>query len=178
MLGPVLKGELVTLLTPQERDLPLFCEWFGRLEVTRFLLTRFPPTLGQEREWLNRVAENQTHVVWAITVEGRTVGVSSIDSIRWIDRTAGTGTVIGDTADWGHGYGSEATRLRTRFAFEELNLDRLETFSLAHNAGMHRALEKVGYRRVGEFHHFRYAGGQWHDAVIFELLRTDWRADR
>ncbi|HZU14895.1 MAG TPA: GNAT family protein [Chloroflexota bacterium] len=176
VLGPVLKGDRVTLRPPQEEDLPLFCEWFSRPEVTRTLLTRFPPSLEAEREWFARTTASRNDVVWVIAAADRAVGISGIHQIEWINRTAITGTLIGDPADWGHGFGSEATRLRTGFAFDELNLERLETSSLAHNVGMHRALEKVGYTRIGTRRHFHYSRGQWYDAVMFELLREDYAA--
>lgn len=69
-------------------------------------------------------------------------------------------------------------RLRTRYAFDELDVERLESESLAENLRMHRALEKSGYRRMGTKRHFIYRGGTWHDMHIFEVLRDEWRAEQ
>jgi RimJ/RimL family protein N-acetyltransferase len=82
---------------------------------------------------------------------------------------------LGDRSVWGRGYASEAVRLRTAFAFNELNLERLESESIAQNIGMHRALEKSGYQKIGRRRHVFYRSGQWLDSYIFELLRDEWQ---
>ncbi|MBV9281844.1 MAG: GNAT family N-acetyltransferase, partial [Chloroflexi bacterium] len=71
---------------------------------------------------------------------------------------------------------SEAVRLRTAYAFQELGLERLESQSFVPNVAMHRALEKSGYQRIGRKRHAVFRGGAWHDLVMFELLRDDWLA--
>ena len=86
--------------------------------------------------------------------------------------------MIGDTSCWGRGYASEAVRLRTAYAFEELGLERLGSESFVENVRMHRALEKSGYHKIGRQRHYVYRGGAWHDVFLFELLREDWLARR
>ena len=46
------------------------------------------------------------------------------------------------------GYASEAVRLVTAFAFEELGLRRLYAHVLAHNPASARVLEKAGFASV------------------------------
>lgn len=174
MLGPVLRGDKLSLEPASLDDLPLFCAWFANVEVTRYLIMRFPPSLQMEEEWFKRTAESADTVYWVMKVDGRTVGSSALHAIDWMNRHATTGTIIGDPADWGQGYASEATHLRTAFAFQELGLERLETESYAGNTGMHRALERSGYRSIGRRRKQQWAGGQWHDTLLFELLRDDW----
>ena len=48
MYGPVLVGTKVTLRPPVDADAARFVEWFGDLEVTRYLLRRFG--VGQLQE--------------------------------------------------------------------------------------------------------------------------------
>ncbi|HEX8919607.1 MAG TPA: GNAT family protein, partial [Chloroflexota bacterium] len=74
------------------------------------------------------------------------------------------------------GFASEAVRLRTQFAFQELNLERLESESYEANLSMHRALQKSGYQKVGHRRHHMFRSGSWHDTFIFEVLRDDWLA--
>lgn len=176
MLGPILRGEKISLEPAQLEDLPIFIRWFADPDITRTLLVRFPPSLKQEEEWYDRVASDDTTVHWKLVAGGRTIGVTGIHDIDRLNRHATTGTVIGERSEWGKGYASEAVRLRTVFAFEELGLERLETESFAHNRPMHRALEKSGYSKIGTRHRYIYRGGEWLDAHIFELLRDDWLA--
>ena len=48
MYGPVLVGTKVTLRPPDDSDAARFVEWFGDLEVTRYLLRRV--AVGQLQE--------------------------------------------------------------------------------------------------------------------------------
>jgi ribosomal-protein-alanine N-acetyltransferase len=174
MFGPVLRGERVSLEPPRVEDIEIFRTWFAELETTRYLLMRFALSQKQEEEWYERAATSQSDVHWSIRVGGRTIGSTGVHGIDWINRRGSSGMVIGDRSEWGKGHGSEVVRLRTAYAFEELGLERLETESLAVNRPMHRALQKTGYREAGRRRHYVFRGGEWHDAIIFELLRDEW----
>ncbi len=176
MLGPVLVGERITLAPARPEHLPEFVRWFADLEVTRFLLVRFPFSEKQEQEWYDSVAGDRTCVHWAIFREERLIGVTGIHQIDWINRNAITGTILGVRDEWGKGFATEAVRLRTQFAFQELNLERLESQSFAENGGMHKALQRSGYREIGRRSHARFSEGSWHDIILFELLRDQWQA--
>jgi len=167
----------MTLGPPRSEDLETYRQWFADLQVTRFLLMRFVPSVQQEQEWYDQMGKSASDVVWAVVAGGKTIGTTAIHGIDWTNRHASSGMLIGDRSAWGHGYATQAVRLRTAYAFRELGLERLETESFAHNAPMHRVLEKAGYQRIGLRRHL-YKGGEWHDEVLFELLREDWLASQ
>lgn len=148
--------------------------WFSNLEVTRLYTSPGVPSLEQEEESFERSARDDSVILWRIDLNGESIGQSFLHEISWIDRRAMTGMWIGDPVHWGKGYGSEVVRLRTAFAFEELGLERLETASMDINIGMHRSLERSGFRRIGTRTRQHYNGGAWHDEHIFELLRHEW----
>jgi RimJ/RimL family protein N-acetyltransferase len=175
MLGPILHGEKISLEPAKPADLPVFIRWFADTGATRYLLARFAPSESQEAEWYESVARSQSTVHWSIVAEGTTIGVTGIHDIDWINRHATTGTLIGERSEWGKGFASEAVRLRTAYAFDELGLERLETHSLADNVAMHRALEKSGYQNIARRRNVYWRAGRWHDDFLFELLRDDRR---
>ncbi|MBV9170506.1 MAG: GNAT family N-acetyltransferase [Chloroflexi bacterium] len=111
-----------------------------------------------------------------IFVEGQHVGGTGITQIDWRSRHAVTGTVIGDKTWWGHGIASEAMRLRTYYAFEQLGLEKVMTTVVEGNTASRRALEKVGYQTVGIYRHHEFRHNRWWDVWIGELLREDWFA--
>jgi RimJ/RimL family protein N-acetyltransferase len=61
--------------------------------------------------------------------------------------------------------------LRLRW-FADLEVTRLYTKPGA--SGMHRALERSGFRRIGTRQRRYVILGVYHDEHIFELLRQDW----
>ena len=177
MFGPVLKGELVTLRPPDEADAERVVAWFADPEVTRYLAATFPLSLEAEREWLKRTGEAKDTVWWIVEAEGRAIGATGIHAIDWLNAHATTGTVIGEKGLWGRGYGSEVMRLRTAYAFRQLNLHKLSSGAFAENERSKRALRKAGYREIGVEREHLWRNGAWHDHWRCEVLRADWERD-
>jgi RimJ/RimL family protein N-acetyltransferase len=174
MLGPVLRGHKISLEPAQPEDALLRHRWFADLEVTRLYTSPGVPSLKQEEESFDRAARDDSAVLWRITLNGVAIGQCFLHQLDWMHRQTLTGTWIGERAHWRKGYGSESVRLRTDYALGELGLERIETSSIAANIGMHRALERSGFRRIGVRTHRYYYRGEWHDEYIFELLRDEW----
>ncbi len=174
MLGPVLRGSLISLEPARPEDIPLRRHWFADREVTRLFTTPDVPSLAQEEESFERAARDESTVLWRVALEGAAIGQAFLFNINWIDRQTLSGLWIGERDQWGKGYGSEAVRLRTAFVFEELGLDRIETSSMDVNIGMHRALERSGFRCIGTRRNRFRQDNRRHDEYIFELLRGEW----
>jgi len=64
-------------------------------------------------------------------------------------------------------------RAMVRFGFEVLNLNRIEADAAAENAGSIRVLEKVGFQREGVQHEQYFEWDEFHDLVLFALLKKD-----
>lgn len=176
MYGPVIEGERVRLVPHTPEMAEVFVRWFADREVTRWMGRICPPSLAEEQEWLAGQGKRENDIVWTIQVEEQPIGAVGIHAINWQHRRAATGTMIGEKSQWGKGYGSEAVRLRTQFAFEQLGLEKLMTEVFAENAASRRALEKAGYRQYGiaRRHYFRH--GRWQDMWLAEVLHDEWQA--
>ena len=174
MFGPFLRGDHVTLRPADDADPPRFVPWFADMEVTRWLGRPSAVSLYQEVEFFKKVGESKTDVFWMIEADGEAVGATGIHAIDWRNAHGTTGIVIGAKERWGKGIASEAMRLRTRYAFLELNLRKLMTEVFVENAASRRALEKAGYRTVGIRREHFFTRGTHHDVWLGEVLREDW----
>jgi RimJ/RimL family protein N-acetyltransferase len=71
----------------------------------------------------------------------------------------------------GQGVCTRALRLVSRFALDELGLQRLELITDPANVASQRVAEKVGFRREGVLRaHLRHPDGRVRDSVMFSLL--------
>ena len=174
MFGPVLKGDHVTLRPADDSDPPRFVPWFADIEVTKYLGRPSAVALYQEIDFFKRVGESKNDVFWMIEADGEAVGATGIHGIDWRNAHGTTGIVIGAKDRWGKGIASEAMRLRTRYAFRELNLRKLSTEVFSENAASRRALEKAGYRTVGIQREHFFTRGRHHDVWLGEVLRDEW----
>ena len=180
MFGPIIEGERIRLEPPKIEYASTYIHWFADPELTRYMLVRNPPSLRQEEDWLERIAASQADIVWAIVMRenGKLIGNTGLHQIDWRHRHAHSGIIIGEPTQWNKGYGTEAMRLRTKYAFRELGLEKVLTSVYSGNKGSRRALEKVGYKQCGLLRRNRFFHGQWHDEWLGEVLRDEWEANQ
>ena len=174
MYGPVIQGRLVRLRPPKPDDASTMLTWFEDMEVRRFLLRRHPPSVDEEKEWLDKMARSPDDVVWVIEHEGQMVGTTGIHTIDWRNGFGTTGTIIGDKSAWGKGAGRELMQLRARYAFTQLPLRKLKSAYVQGNEASARAQAAAGYREVGRHRLDVFVDGQWRDHILTEVMREDW----
>jgi [ribosomal protein S5]-alanine N-acetyltransferase len=169
------KGELVRLVPP-ERGLHFenALLWMNDPEVTATLKMNLGVSRRQEELFFEQIETRRDRdIVWAIVdLENRHIGFIGLHEINWRHRWALGGLVIGERSAWGKGYASDAVRVRSRFAFNELNCHRIEGHTF--NPAMKRVYEKCGYRHEGVARRKFWRDGQWHDADLYALLAEDW----
>ena len=174
MFGPVLRGEKCTLRPPRNEEAATYIGWFKDPEVIRFTLQVGPMSIGQEEDFINRMAEERNAISWVMEVDGRPVGWTGVGGINWRNGNGESGIVIGEKAVWRRGIATEAIALRTRFCFHELNLHKIRTRVYMANEASKRALMKAGYSQTGVQREEAFRDGRYHDIWCGEVLREDW----
>lgn len=171
------EGDKVRLVPlDKERHFESALRWLNDPEITRWLLVGdFPISRLREEEWFDRMMrEGENEIGFAIeTLHGEHIGFSGIHRIQWQHRTGVTGTMIGPPENWGKGYGTDAIRVRTRYAFEVLGLQLLLSEALVGNDRSIRTLERAGYKRVGIVPGRYWKRGALRDVLTFYRRRDD-----
>ncbi len=67
-------------------------------------------------------------------------------------------------------------RLLLTFAFDELNLHRVQLTVFSYNRPAIALYEKLGFQREGTFREFLQRDGRRHDMFLYGLLRREWQA--
>jgi RimJ/RimL family protein N-acetyltransferase len=78
----------------------------------------------------------------------------------------------------GQGYGSEAAELLVRYAFEDRNVRRIGARAGSFNEASIGLLESLGFQQEGRRREAAWYRGEYHDMLLYGLLRSAWRADR
>lgn len=73
------------------------------------------------------------------------------------------------------GIASEATRLLSKTAFENLPINRIEILTAIENTASQKVAEKAGATREGVLRNRLLIGGRIHDAVMFSFIREDFQ---
>jgi RimJ/RimL family protein N-acetyltransferase len=95
---------------------------------------------------------------------------------EWVHGNAWIGIGIGESANRGKGYGSDAMRLILRFAFAELGLQRVSLGLWVDNLRARRAYENVGFVLEGRVHEVGLRDGQRWDDGVMSVSHLDWLA--
>jgi RimJ/RimL family protein N-acetyltransferase len=74
----------------------------------------------------------------------------------------------------GRGLGTDVVRALCEYGFSVRGLHRLQIETLATNAAMIHAAERVGFTREGTLRQAAWVTGEWLDEVILALLAADW----
>ncbi|MFI6982818.1 GNAT family N-acetyltransferase [Embleya sp. NPDC050154] len=89
-------------------------------------------------------------------------------------RSASLGYCL-DDAVWGHGYATEAAHALLQWAFDTLDLNRVQAETDTRNVASARVLEKIGFVREGTLREECIVNGEVSDTWVFGLIRREWR---
>lgn len=170
-------GEKIRLVPlDKERHFANALRWVNDTEVTGWTLSGdFPFGRLAEEEFFDRMTrDSKTDVVFAIELlhDEMHIGVSGLHKIDFRHGSAVTGTIIGEKDLWRQGYGVDAARVRTRYAFEVLGLRLLLSEVMAENTASLRMLEQAGYKEMGRIPRRYWKRGAYRDAVLMVAERT------
>ena len=85
--------------------------------------------------------------------------------------------MIGGKDCWGRGYGTDAIRALLRFAFREMNLNRVWLTTGENNPRALACYRKCGFREEGRLRQDRYLEGRYWDTILMGILRRSSRPD-
>ena len=174
---PTLQTPRLALRPFQLTDAPAVQRLTGAAAVAEMTLhIPHPYADGMADAWIatHRAAwDAGTAVSFAITtVDNELRGTVSLQLAR-AHRRGELGYWIGQPY-WGNGLATEAVNAILRFAFETLELNRVQASHLPRNPASGRVLQKVGMQREG-LHRERFLkGDQFEDVVEYAVLRRDW----
>ena len=180
MQTPFLIGPTVYLRALEVDDARTVQPWFNDPEVLCFLARCRPMTLAEEEAFLRKLAEGPDNVAFGVVVRAtdQLIGTAGLHQIDHRTRQAAFGISLGDKEAWGHGYGTEATRLVLGHAFETLNLNRVWLHVYEYNPRAAHVYEKVGFRHEGRLRQAAFHDGRYWDTLVMGILREEWRPNR
>lgn len=160
-------------------DLPAFRRWWDNFEVTRYMESGWRPSSEAIAQSLLDVVErDQRAVVFAVenAATRQLIGTCGLYEIFWPGRRAEFRIMLGEPSQFGKGHGTAATRLMLRYAFHRANMEVVHLGVNADNLGAIAAYEKAGFVREGLRRRFVFADGDYHDAVVMSVLRSEYLA--
>ncbi len=172
-------GEGVYLRAPELRD---YQEWAELREASRDFLTPWEPTWAQDetsrgsyryklRRYTEDARDDRAHALFVFRDEDDAlVGGATLSNIRrGVAQMASLGYWVGGRYT-GRGYITAAVRAIVRYAFEDLDLHRVEAACQPDNIASRRVLEKAGFTYEGSARAYLKINGHWRDHLLFGIV--------
>jgi RimJ/RimL family protein N-acetyltransferase len=178
---PVLTGKQVRLRELRASDAPSLFSLLTTQEVARFISPPPSTVEGFERfiAWTLRQRTAGTYACFAVTLKGfdTAIGIFQVRETEPGFGTAEWGFAIG-SAFWGTGVFEEGAQLVLEFAFDTLDVHRLEARAAVRNGRGTGALLKLGAVPEGVLRKSFLRNGEYLDQVLYAIVEDDWRATR
>lgn len=176
----LLQGDLIELKQVQREHLPIFVEWFaGDIGMMRNLgALAYPFTLEDEEKWFEDLANRKDNYHFTIhtLADDTLIGSCSLMDMDWRSRHCKLGIMIGREDYRNRGFGSDVMRVLLKYAFLELNLNRVGLNVFSYNERGLAVYKKVGFQ-VEVVERAKIArDGQRHDDITMGILRREWEA--
>lgn len=177
--GPVVEGQGVLLRPPRAGD---YAAWADLRERSRDYLQPWEPAWPDDD--LSRAAyrrrmsvyqrEREAGNAWPFFIfderSRALLGAITLSNVRrGVAETATLGYWIGQRHA-GRGYGTAAVRAAVDYAFEALQLHRVEAACVPHNQASRRVLEKSGFALEGRARAYLKINGDWADHLLFGVV--------
>ncbi|WP_353048582.1 GNAT family protein [Exiguobacterium sp. s127] len=171
----LLEGKGIRLTRFQAADTDVYRGFLDDATFARNLSATPYRFLSDEK--INGMLASDAHETFRFAVRRtdaeRLIGIVSLEDILWSNGTAWL--MIGiDLSETGKGYGRKALQLLLRYAFYELNLERIQLTVFAYNERAIALYERLGFVHEGTYRQFLKRDGKRHDMLLYGLLQTEW----
>lgn len=176
---PALEGVKVRLRIPRMDD---YAQWAALREESRSFLVPWEPVWAHDdlspRAYRQRLRRYQQDYQQGRAIsfflfnkeEHNLVGGIALSNIRRdVAQMATVGYWMGERYA-GQGAMFDALQCVIPFAFETLQLHRLEAACIPSNKRSVRLLEKAGFQREGLLHSYLCINGSWHDHYLYARI--------
>lgn len=175
---PVIEASRVRLRHIENADIDSLYDIFSDAEAMRFFGSLPFSERDEAVNYLAEINENfqkKTHFQWGIALKSddKIIGTSTIFHTDEKHRRAEIGYAL-NREFWGKGYVTEALNSLFKFAFDELNLHRIEADVDPRNNASIKILEKFGFQKEGYLRERWFSGDEIQDAFFYGFLKSDW----
>jgi RimJ/RimL family protein N-acetyltransferase len=172
-----LAGKHVYLRPLNRGDLDCIMKWSNDPEI-RGLIGEVKPMSWEKAEEFYVKVNNDDQRVWfiiALKKNDRIIGEAGLLRMYPAWRTTDLSIIIGESEEWGKGYGTEAINLLLEYAFGYLNFHRVAVGVVGFNEEALQFYEKVGFTREGIQRDGYYFNHDYHDFVMMSLLEDEYQ---
>lgn len=135
----------------------------------------FPVSSFEQEKWFEKVVSDKNNLRFIIeTLDTKeAIGMVNLVDIDWKNRSAFHGIRLGKNSPKGKGYGTDAVMALMNYAFNELQLVRLDGSWVEYNEASLGLYKKCGWSVEGTKKKAKFFNGKYYDMYIGGILAED-----
>lgn len=171
-----INGKIITLRAIEMDDLELMRDMLNDPEIENLVVGwSFPISKYQQKQWYENNINDKSNLRFIIeTPNDGAVGIVTLTNIDWKNRRATHGIKLANKKDRIKGVGTDAVMAIMRYAFDELQLNRLDGNWFESNVGSQKLYTKCGWKIEGNVRQCVYKNGEYRDLKIVGILKNDY----
>ena len=147
-------------------------KWRNSEYVNSRFIDRRLFTKESHEAWLKNYVETGKVAQFIILLDGEAVGSVYLRDIDPDKKEAEYGIFIGEESARGKGVGTKSAKLILKYAFEELNLEKIFLRVFKDNPGAVRSYEKAGFKKIDRVDTLNI-DGETLEVIFMELEKKD-----
>jgi RimJ/RimL family protein N-acetyltransferase len=178
MKNVFMQGERIYLraVEPDDAYILAACNNDPSVRISFFTHTPTSVFLQQKRvESFYQAGSDYIPFVICACEDSAAIGITALHRVDLVSHAAVFSICISDPAQWGKGYGGEATSLMLKYSFDVLSLHRVQLHVWAGNTAGITAYEKAGFVREGLLREAMCHDGKYCDFHVMGILEREWR---
>lgn len=168
-------GKKVVLRAMEKEDCELVREMFNDPEIENLVVGwAFPLSRFSQEKWYEAHHNDQNFRFIIETEQDGAIGVATLLDIDWKNRMAQHGIKLAKGDYRGKGYGKDSVMAIMRYAFDELNLNRLNGSWFEDNISSKTMYMKCGWKEEGIRRKYIFKRGKYRDLIETGVLASDY----
>lgn len=176
MKNPFIIGEKIYFRSLEDGDEKIISTTENHPDSRSSLFYATPTGLQSIKDkWTKLQEDSKTIVLIICTINpDNPIGIVAFHRIDWVGRMAIFYIAIAETENQSKGYGSEATELIMDYAFNTLNLNRIQLHVAVENEKAIKVYKGKGFEIEGTLRQAMFRDGKYHDFYVMGLLNEDY----
>lgn len=150
--------------------------WINERDLVIFNSGYKPVHKPNHEAWFEGIVKKTDLFIFGVRriEDDKLIGSCQLNNLNYVSRTAELQIRIATDEDRGKGFGSDAVQLLLKFAFDDLNLNKVYLNVFSTNARAIKAYQKAGFRQECELRQHAFVDGKYLNIIVMAVLREDY----
>lgn len=175
----MIEGKKIYLRAMEYTDMECFKDMLNDPDISSNVVGwSFPVSDVEQNNWFEQAVKDQKNKRFTIVMKesNKAVGMVTLTNIDWHNRSATHGIKLHPSCPKRQGIATDAVMTLMQYAFEEVNLNRLNGSWITYNLASKKLYEKCGWYVEGIKKQAIYRNGEYHDLAISGILKSEYIA--